>query len=354
MIDIHVHLRDGVQQAKETLEHGFAIATACGLDALFEMPNTDPPLTTTRAIEERLERGLAVERSYGKQIFYGMWVGLTAETEQIERVVTLYQRHRPHVVGCKLFAGHSTGKMGLVTYQEQLHVYQTLTKLSYDGVVAVHAEKEELLQPHLYDTQRSWTHALARPSEAEIASVGEQIELVEQSGFAGHLHICHISTAGALTLVEDARRRGMKISCGATAHHALLDTTTVGQQWNLLKMNPPLRSAKDRDAIFEGLLEGSVDWIESDHAPHTINDKLSGASGIANFAGTLLLLEKLRAAGITDKRLAEITYLNAQELFELEGDFSLVLSSSEIRERLPEIRRAYGIDPYHFIVLPER
>lgn len=353
MIDIHVHLRDGVQQAKETLEHGFTVATACGIEALFEMPNTEPPLTTPEAILERIERGLAVARTFGEHIFYGMWVGLTAERRQIKHVVELYRQKRPHIVGCKLFAGHSTGQMGLVTYQEQLEVFRALTELSYTGVVAVHAEKEELLQPTRYDAQRSWTHALARPPEAEIASVAEQIELVGRSGFSGHLHICHISTAGALDLVEQARSSGMKISCGATAHHALLDTSAAGQQWNLLKMNPPLRSAEDRNAIFEGLLEGKVDWIESDHAPHTIADKLAGASGIANFGGTLLLIEHLRAAGITEQRLAEITHQRAQEVFELKRDYNQVLSSAQISELLPKIRQAYGVDPYHFIARPE-
>lgn len=356
MIDIHVHLRDGNQAAKETIAHGMAIGSQCGIQAFFDMPNTDPALTNPFALRQRIAFGIRqaeeIGQSTSQPLFYGVYGGLTGDVEQVTAMVEAYRSLRPHMVGFKLFAGHSTGNMGLVTFEGQLQLYRTLTRCGFDGVLAVHCEKEQSLKSDRWDPLRPWTHSIARGPEAEADSVADQLQALRISGFAGHLHICHISTAAAIDMVAAGRQAGLRISCGATAHHALLDCSAAGQSWNLLKMNPPLRPQSDRDAVFSALMDGKIDWIESDHAPHALNDKIAGASGIPGFAGTLLLIQALRRAGITPSRLEGLCYRRACEVFAVQHDCSYIPDGKHIEEVLPRARSAYGWDPFAFTGAP--
>src|SRR5512147_3048378 len=142
MIDPHVHLRDWSQAAKETLRHGLTVAYRAGLDAVFEMPNTDPPLVTRDAIRRRIDDADAACRGAGIRIFHGLYAGLTPVPRQIEDAVRAWKELFPRVVGLKMYAGHSTGQMGVVGPGDQALVYRTLAALGFDGVLAVHCEKE--------------------------------------------------------------------------------------------------------------------------------------------------------------------------------------------------------------------
>jgi dihydroorotase len=350
MIDPHVHLRDGSQFAKETLYHGMCIGSLAGIRAFFDMPNTDPTLTSRDMIESRLKAGrqaaVQVAQATGRIPFYGVYGGLTAEPDQIRAMVAAYEEFPGSVVGFKLFAGHSTGDMGVVEEVKQRSVYRTLVECGYKGVLAVHCEKESMLRPDLWDADRPESHCVARPPEAEIQSVADQISFVKESGFAGNLHICHISTDRAISLVEAARRSGMRITCGATAHHALLDDSIAHMQGNLLKMNPPVRSVADQQAVLQGLLSGTIDWIESDHAPHTLEDKKKGASGIPGFAGTLLLIKRLRTEGIDEFRLTKLCGGRIQEIFGIAGLRTEVPTNQFIDNVLMDVRSAYPWDPF--------
>ena len=351
MLDVHVHLRDGSQSAKETILHGIRSGSAAMITSFFDMPNTAVPLTSAAAITERLAHGnrvaSEVSRQVGKDIFYGVYGGVSADPRQLAEMVDLYRREQ-HLVALKMFAGHSTGNMGLTGQDMQQRVYDALAAHGYDGVLAVHCEKESLLHPELYSRADPASHGRARPAEAEIASVADQIAFARQSGFRGTLHICHISTAKAIALVREARKDGMRVTCGATAHHALLSESVAGRPGNLLKMNPPLRGESDRLAVFAGLCDGSVDWIESDHAPHTLQDKEEGASGIPGFAGTLLLIRTLRAAGVSEEQLRRLCGERACAIYGLDLPVT-VPSESQIEEALPTLRAAYPWDPFDSI-----
>lgn len=323
MIDCHVHLRDWEQAQKETLAHGIAVAMRAGITAVFDMPNTAPPLITPRMLTKRISDGCEAakkvtaisKQAADKNFFYGVYAGLTDNSEQLATIVKFYQKNFPHCVGLKMFAGNSTGNMGLVTEAQQRLVYQVLTKLQYKGVLAVHCEKESFLHNELFSLAAPETHSTARPDNAEVQSISDQIRFVRETGFTGHLHICHISTAEGLQLVCDAKKSGMNISCGATPHHALLNMETYKKHGLYAKMNPPLRSEENRRAIFAGLLDGSIDNIESDHAPHTCADKKRGASGVPGFAGYLHLVKALRAAGCTENRLINLCGENINRIF---------------------------------------
>lgn len=132
-------------------------------------------------------------------------------------------RNFPQVTGLKMFAGHSTGNMGIPDPEAQLQVYRTLADLNYTGVLMVHCEKECLLRPELFNPGRPESHLDARPPEAEVESVRDQIRWAGESGFRGVLHICHLSVPQSLTLIEKSRNSlDGRLTCGITPHHALL------------------------------------------------------------------------------------------------------------------------------------
>ncbi|NLA92137.1 MAG: dihydroorotase [Spirochaetales bacterium] len=335
MIDPHVHFRDGEQSAKETLLHAMEVASLCGFTGFFDMPNTSPPLTSEKAILERLTKG---ERVAQGGLFYGVYGGITTDSDQVRELVRLHKNLFPRMVGLKMYAGHSTGNMGIVGRDAQRKVYETLSSANYRGVLALHCEKEELLKEGLL-------HPLARPPEAETESVRDQLELAQESGFAGTLHICHISTIASLELVKKAKGEGRKVSCGVTPHHVLLNLEAFNAADNLLKMNPPLRGEAERSALFEALLEGSIDWVESDHAPHTLQDKDGGAAGIPGFGGMLLLLKRLSEAGVSLSQLERLYGGRVAEVFEIEIHVK-VPTLEQIETALEVARRSYPWDPY--------
>jgi dihydroorotase len=345
MIDPHVHLRDGAQAAKETLRHGLSVAWRAGLDGVFEMPNTDPPLTTRDEIRRRIDAADAAIRAEGIGIFHGLYAGVTAVPRQIEEAVRAWRELFPRVVGLKLFAGHSTGNMGVVDEREQKLVYRTLAALGFTGVLAVHCEKETMMKPADWDPARPVTHARARPPAAEVASVDDQKKLARAAGFQGILHVAHISTPWAVDLVrgrhETADPGAPRMTCGLSPHHALLDAGMMETgRGILLKVNPPLRPLPMPSLMLEHLRDGSIDWVETDHAPHTLEDKtVRHASGFPGLPFYPRFVSLLAARGFTPERIRDITHDSICRAF------GITLAASG-RRGDPGLAREYPFDPY--------
>ncbi len=309
MIDPHVHLRDWSESNKETILHGLKTAKECGFNILLDMPNTKPSLTTKENVLKRLEDGRkAIEEIGDDNLYYGVYLGLTEDEREIEEMVSLHTSLFPSVCGLKLFASQSTGNMGIVRKESQERIYSLLSSLGYSGVLAVHAEKESRF--NLNET----VHSKLRCALSEEESISDQIENAVKTSFKGNLHICHISTGKGIEIVKEARKDGLRITCGATPHHSLLTTKNEGI---FSKMNPPLRDQKDRDSVIEALFDGSIDWVESDHAPHTMEDKLKGASGIPGFEGMLRLILFLRKEKMSEERINELFSAAAVKAFNL-------------------------------------
>ena len=341
MIDPHVHLRDWAQKEKETVAHGLKVAKMAGIERVFDMPNTNPPLVERETILDRLALGTGEARKL--KMSYSVYAGLTKDPEQIKAMVLLHSELFPLVVALKMFLSHSTGNMGIVDYEEQRNVIRTLS----EGVLAVHAEKESLNNMKLEDPDDYSSHSSARPRESEIESVRDIIRLVKEEKFHGHLHICHISTKDAVLEVMKAKEEGLSISMGATPHHALLTLDDARDGKRGLKMNPPLRSEEDRAFIYESLKNGTIDNVESDHAPHTLEDKEKGASGIPCFSGMLLLYHKLKEDGVDKERLLDLFGRNVIKTYGLKDeDVRLPDDSEKLFTRLSE---SYPIRPFEWI-----
>ncbi len=338
MTDPHVHFRDWNQSQKETVAHGMLTGAQAGFDVFFDMPNTNPPVTSPDLVQKRLELGAQAEREVkaaGFEVHYHLYLGITPDEDQIKQMVSAYNKFFPRVCGLKMFASQSTGNMGIIGRDRQSQIYKRLSELDYRGVLAVHCEKEELFT----DSAR---HSLRRPPISEQQSVLDQIECAEEANFKGTLHIAHVSTKGALEQIRAARKRGViRVTCGATPHHILMNSDF---ETDMVKMNPPLRDEENRLAIYEALFDGTIDWIESDHAPHTLEDKLKGACGIPGFEGMLHVIRTLRKDGMDEGRLSGLLCTNALSAFGIDEKSCPVPAVTD--EMLVKAHRAYPISAW--------
>lgn len=402
LVDPHVHLRDWNQARKETLDNAFEVARLLGIGALFEMPNTEPPLTTAATILKRIAHGDRARSqargssrsSSGPPPFHGIYVGLTDDPHQVRAAARLRDEYFPRVVGCKLYAGHSTGRMGVVTVAAQLRVWRALAEAGYRGVVAVHAEREDLLRPDRWNRENPLTHSDARPPLAETASVQTQIALAEAAGFRGTLHICHVTTAEALEVIT-RERAGLpfRLTAGVTPHHLLLDTEhaaaatapdadqhaataaptapeaapnadqhaaasdgdaprpgfSPAPPGTGFTVNPPLRDRPARLRLWEMVLAGHADWIESDHAPHTWEEKIAGAAGLPGLPAFRRLAGEL-VRHLDDATVRKMTGEGVLEVFGLDPEliphYPDVPDPPALPEQFHQIVTRYPWDPY--------
>ena len=277
------------------------------------MPNTAKPIITEEDVKRRLKY---VPESEKKRYF--LYIGATSNPEQLQEAIRLVRDYR-EVIGIKMFAGKSTGDLQIIDEDEQKKVYQTLTENNYMGVLAVHCEKESSMK-NLFDPINPHTHCLARPKQAEIESVKDQIRFAKETSFTGTLQICHVSCKETVDLVQEARKK-IKITCAATPHHLMWNEKMMRRADGLLyKMNPPLRSEEDVEALRECLRKGLIDWIETDHAPHTIGEKMHNGhpSGYPSLYLYKECVEKLLPIlGLDKKQIEELTYNNIIKTFDL-------------------------------------
>ncbi|HLC38772.1 MAG TPA: dihydroorotase [Patescibacteria group bacterium] len=271
-IDPHEHLRDREEAHKETIAHGLELATQQGVDVVFDMPNKKRPIISEPDVIDILE---LVPNDQHQRYF--LYMGVTADPEQIKEAIECYgQRHFSHrIVGLKMFAGRSVGPLAVTTHTEQYQVYQTLTKLGYKGVLAAHCEKEDLMKPELWNRANPISHSWSRPKEAEIESIQDQIKFAIETGFAGTLHICHVSCPESVDVINNARGK-IKITCGVTPHYLMWANEFMKKEANglIYKVNPPLRVWPVVEGLRRCLQAGLIDWVETDHAPHAIGEKL--------------------------------------------------------------------------------
>ena len=305
-IDPHVHFRDEEQKHKETIAHGLQVAKEQGVNMVFDMPNTAKPVLRKEDVQRRL--ALVPESEKGR---YFLYVGATTDPEQLDEAVSLV-KNVTEVIGLKMYAGRSTGDLAIIDEEHQRMVYRVLVQNNYTGVLAVHCEKEIYFQ-NTFNPDNPLTHTLARPKIAEIESIKDQIRLMKETNFQGTLHICHVSCQESIEIIDQARKE-IKITCGVTPHHLLWDESKLNELNGLLyKMNPPLRSKEDVAALREFLRQGKIDWLETDHAPHTYDEKmfLDHPSGYPSLELYKKCVEELLPSlGLTKQQIEDLTYHN--------------------------------------------
>lgn len=318
-IDAHVHCRDFEESNKETIAHALRVAEDSGLSAIFDMPNTKPLTINLHNIQERFRLAYSCK----SPVFYGLYIGLTSEEKQIIQAVELNKIYFPRgkenfgTIGLKMFAGKSVGTLGILDEDKQRFVYKTLCQRGHDKVMVVHCEKESFLKPEQWDQYNPKTHNLARPERAEIESILDQIKFSEEEKYKGHLHIAHITIPELAQEIWRLKKRGKRISCGVTPHHLLFDYNRMNNLDGMLyKVNPPLRSKESREKLFECFLAGEIDILETDHAPHTLEDKTKNfMSGIPSLASWPDFTKQLIQRGASQQLIDKMAFENVNSIF---------------------------------------
>jgi dihydroorotase len=316
VIDTQVHFREPGLEHKEDLATGTAAAAMGGVTAVFEMPNTKPSTATAAELADKVQRGLG--RTHCDYAFY---VGATAEN-----VETLPELEKlPGCVGVKLFMGASTGDL-LVADDA------TLERVLRHGKrrMAVHCEDEYRMRDrkHLTEVPGATAHLHPEWRDAESALLATQ-RLVKLARKVGRrVHVLHVTTAQEMAWL--AGHKDIATVETTPQHLTLAAPDCYDRLGTYAQMNPPIRSAEHRAALWEAVRNGVVDVIGSDHAPHTKEEKAkpypqspSGMPGVQTLLP--LLLDHMNQGKLTLQRLIDLTSAGAQRLFNLSGKGRIAL-----------------------------
>lgn len=295
LIDEHVHLRDEGRTYKEDFSSGTAAAAAGGFTTVLDMPNNDPVTMNTERLQNRMMT--ASRRILVNVGFYSEFPKNLAETEDIVKA---------GAVGFKFFMGNQTGG---VNVDDDIAIKEGVVEIAKHKVpLALHAEDRATLaanEAKLKIAKRASTADFLRAHTEAVELRAIQRMLKAAEGTDVQLHFCHITSKEGLDAVAAAKKTEKKVTCEVTPNHLLLTCDDVGRIGSLVVMAPPLRDKTHRDALYKGLQEGTIDTIGSDHAPHTIEEKLASSVwdvkvGVPGLETTLPLMMTL----IKQKRLS--------------------------------------------------
>ncbi|HLL77247.1 MAG TPA: dihydroorotase [Pyrinomonadaceae bacterium] len=310
-IDLHTHLREPGQEYKETVESGTAAAVAGGWTSVCAMPNTDPvndnPAVTRFVIEQAEAAGLANVFPVG---------AITKGSKGVE-LAEMGEMRRAGIVAVT-DDGHPVPSAGLMRRAMEY-------ARGFDLTVMDHCEDRTLTAGGVMH-EGAWSLRLGlrgHPALAEELDALRDCALAELTG--ARLHLAHVSTRGALEAVRRAKEKGLQVTCEATPHHFTLTDERVRDYDTNTKMCPPLRSPDHLEAVLEGLRDGTVDAIATDHAPHHADEKALeydnapfGITGLETAVG--LALDRLVHTGVISlERLVELCSTNPARIFRLEG-----------------------------------
>ena len=262
-IDSHVHFRDPGYPHKEDWGSGSAAAACGGVTTVFDMPNTVPPTGTLEALAIKQKNAAISHVDYG---IYGL-----LDESNIDDLEALIDAG---VTGFKCFMGNTFGNLPAPSDGAILEGFEILARR---GVrCTVHAENPSIMarrQARMEAAGRIDAHAhlAARPEVCEIEAIGRAVAFAEWTG--ARLHIAHHSAADSLYILRDAKRRGVDVTAETCPQYLLLNTADMGRLGGILRVNPPVRDARHNAPLWDALVEGVIDMIATDHAPHAPDEK---------------------------------------------------------------------------------
>lgn len=330
LCDVHVHFREPGFSYKETIASGSAAAAHGGYTAVCTMPNLAPVPDSAEHLQVQLDaikRGAAI-----KVLPYGaITVG-----EKGERLADM------EAISDKVCAFSDDGKG--VQNDEMMREAMTAAK-RLGKIIAAHCEDNSLLLGgYIHDGEYARMHGHRGISSAsEYKQIERDLRLAEETGCA--YHVCHISTKESVELIRQAKAHGVDVTCETAPHYLVLCDEDM-QEDGRFKMNPPLRSREDKKALIEGINDGTIDMIATDHAPHSAEEKgrgleksLMGIVGLET-AFPVLYTELVTKNIITFDRLVELMSFKPKERFGIDtnNDFAVF-----------DISEAYKIDPKDFL-----
>lgn len=295
LVDMHVHLREPGREDEETIGSGGAAAARGGFSSVACMANTQPPIDTSGMVRYVVE---TAKRTSPVKVFPIAAATVGLRGERMAEIVDLRDAGAVAVSDDGHFIGNSEVARRVMEYARMAGL-----------PVISHCEDTNLGRGGVMH-EGYWSTVLGLkgiPAAAEVAAVGREIALAELT--RARVHIAHVSTGGAVDLIKHAKERGLAVTAEVTPHHLILSDGAVSGYDTCTKMNPPLRSEKDRQALVEGLKNGIIDVIASDHAPHCEEEKdvefdaaAFGVTGLETTVG--LVMTFLVSKGILTLRQA--------------------------------------------------
>ncbi len=314
-IDMHVHLREPGHEYKETIATGCAAAAAGGWTSDCAMPNTDPVndnAAVTRFIIEQ------AERVRGNDLYTNVFpIGAITKGSKGTELAEMGEMHAAGIIAVS-DDGHPVPNAGMM--RRAMEYAQ-----NFNLPIVDHCEDKSLAGNGVMH-EGAWSLRLGLrgiPALAEEADAERDCHLAEITG--ARIHLCHVSTRGTVDIVRRAKERGVNVTCEVTPHHWTLEDEAVDGYDTNTKMNPPLRSREHLNAILEGLRDGTIDAIATDHAPHHADEKSLefdhapfGITGLETSLG--LACDSLVHGGVIDlPRLVELCSVNPARIFQLEN-----------------------------------
>ncbi|MGD6833243.1 dihydroorotase [Sutcliffiella halmapala] len=338
-IDVHVHLREPGGEKKETIETGTMAAAKGGFTTICAMPNTRPTPDTKEQLEWLNNR--IAETANVRVLPYAC-----ITTRQLGEELTNFEELKKSGA----FAFTDDG-VGVQDASKMLAAMQRAAALNM--AIVAHCEENTLINKGaVHEGKFSKEHGLnGIPSVCESVHIARDILLAEAAGC--HYHVCHISTKESVRVVRDAKKAGIKVTAEVSPHHLLLSEEDIPGLDSNFKMNPPLRGKQDQEALIEGLLDGTIDFIATDHAPHTSEEKAEGMEkapfGIVGLetAFPLLYTNFVEKGTFTLKQLLNWLTVKPAEVFQL--PYGKLEAGAPADLTVIELNRKSAIDPDSFL-----
>ena len=313
--DVHVHFREPGFSYKETIASGSLAAARGGYSAVCTMPNLSPVPDSAENLARQLE---IIERDAVIAVYpYGAITKMEAGIELAE-----LEAMAEHAIA---FSDDGRGVQSEEMMLEAMRRAKALGKM-----IVAHCEDNSLLRGgYIHDGEYAAAHGhKGICSESEWGPIARDIELAEKTGCA--YHVCHISTKESVDIIRRAKARGVDITCETAPHYLVLDDSDLKEEGRF-KMNPPLRSREDKEALIEGIKDGTIDMIATDHAPHSAEEKSRGLAGSAfgivgiETAFQILYTHLVKRGVITLEKLIELMAINPRKRFGIPfgNDFSI-------------------------------
>ncbi len=328
--DVHVHFREPGFSYKETIASGCKAAAHGGYTSVLTMPNLKPAPDSAEHLAEQLE---IIERDATISVIPYGTITVAEAGEQLAKLEELAGK-------VAAFSDDGRGVQSEEMMLRAMHLAKSLGK-----PIAAHCEDNSLLRGgYIHDGEYARAHGhRGICSESEYGPIIRDIELVRKTGV--DYHVCHVSTKESVRAIREAKAAGVNITCETGPHYILLDDSCLEEDGRF-KMNPPLRGREDREEILRGVLDGTIDMIATDHAPHSAEEKSRGLEGSAmgvvglETAFALLYTNLVRTGIMTLAELVRLMSENPRRRFRIEADPGFTVF---------EVGTEYEISPEEFL-----
>src|SRR5580700_3767337 len=263
-IDVHVHFRDPGYPQKEDFGSGTAAAAFGGVTTVFDMPNTLPTVADAESLAAKHK--IASEKAY---VDYGLYAVLGEES--LEHIPSLVEGG---IIGFKLYMGNTFGRIPSPTTGAMLEAFEVVAPTGKR--ISLHAETNSIMERRESRLRAAGriepiAHLAARPAVVAVEAVARAAILAEWTG--ARIHVLHISSAAELRPLAEAKARGVEITGETCPHYLLLSEVDYERFGGIVRVNPPVREAPNRQPLWDALMDGTIDMIATDHAPHTPEEK---------------------------------------------------------------------------------